>query len=685
MKVSKRVITAIIILVTTTSTWGEISTNLDNELITDENKSQIAGSVDTITKEEIFELKPRTTAEVLNHLPGIFIREEDGRGGRANISVRGKLNDRSRKVMVLEDGIPIGLGIYDTGEIFYLPSIGTFDEVEMLNGSRTVLYGPQSSSGVINFVTPKPSKEKQVEFIQEMGSNQFIGSAATYSNSYHELGMVLNANFRSGSGPRNPAEYQTYSGMAKLHLPLSEVSEIGLKFSYNNENSESPGFIKKSDFPSERDTVFSTNDFIFFEKYSAALTHVRHFQNTNLPIQLRTNVYGSFAKRNVWAQNIDADALAAGESYDNIFESGNTGILREVRTVGIQPQFELDNLTFGGRFHSEEEDKKTIAGTAADARSGSIRDHELTRTDAISLFGLVDLPLNEYWSMNTGARIEVISQQRKLLRKSNLHSTDAGESNFNSEILPSLGLTYQPNDHSTIFASYHLGFTPPQISERIDSNGRAQDVVAEESVNYELGFRTLSPDKATEISGTVFLSRVANDSFPETESGATLTSQQLDTKYYGVEVEGRRAFKKVMHKNWTLTPFLGLTLLESEINEAGTLEGQRLPYTPQRIVKTGLNYSNKRGLSFILEGIYSDNILAYDLSTADPEVPSSIQTIQSHHIWNFTTNLAITESSEFYFAVKNMFDENYITSINHPTAVVPGAQRQLIVGLAGRF
>ena len=58
----------------------------------------------------------------------------------------------------LEDGIPLTYGVYGDNASYYHPPIERFDRVEVLKGAAVNLYGPQTIGGVINYITPIPSK-----------------------------------------------------------------------------------------------------------------------------------------------------------------------------------------------------------------------------------------------------------------------------------------------------------------------------------------------------------------------------------------------------------------------------------------------------------------------------------------------------------------------------------------------
>jgi Fe(3+) dicitrate transport protein len=77
-----------------------------------EAMEHIPGSGRVITKERLEQNHRFTINEALREVPGVHVRDEDGLGIRPNIGIRGLDPTRSRKVHIMEDGVPIMLMPY---------------------------------------------------------------------------------------------------------------------------------------------------------------------------------------------------------------------------------------------------------------------------------------------------------------------------------------------------------------------------------------------------------------------------------------------------------------------------------------------------------------------------------------------------------------------------------------------
>lgn len=96
--------------------------------------------------------------EILRQVPGVYVRPEEGYGLFPNISLRGTDPNRSSKVTIMEDGIPSSPSPFSDPSAYYSPTAGRMAGFEVLKGSSQLKYGPNTTGGVINYLsTPIPN------------------------------------------------------------------------------------------------------------------------------------------------------------------------------------------------------------------------------------------------------------------------------------------------------------------------------------------------------------------------------------------------------------------------------------------------------------------------------------------------------------------------------------------------
>ena len=132
---------------------------------------RIPGSGTLISSARLLNTKPLSGNEILRQVPGVHVQEEEGLGLRANISIRGLNPDRSRTVLMLEDGVPVALAPYGEPEMYYTPPIDRMSGIEIVKGSGSILFGPQTVGGVINYITVNPRLAPEGRLIFRGGQN----------------------------------------------------------------------------------------------------------------------------------------------------------------------------------------------------------------------------------------------------------------------------------------------------------------------------------------------------------------------------------------------------------------------------------------------------------------------------------------------------------------------------------
>ncbi len=117
------------------------------------NIPQIAGSAAVVETQQIQRQTYTNPNRVLQQVPGVYVREEDGFGNFPNISLRGADGGRSSKLTIMEDGIMMAPAPYSDPAAYFSPRVGRMSSIEILKGSSQVRYGPQTTGGIINYLS----------------------------------------------------------------------------------------------------------------------------------------------------------------------------------------------------------------------------------------------------------------------------------------------------------------------------------------------------------------------------------------------------------------------------------------------------------------------------------------------------------------------------------------------------
>ena len=97
------------------------------------------------------ELAGQDIPMLLNSTPGVYATQQGGGDGDARINIRG-FNQRNIAVMI--DGIPV-IGRKGSQIDLSQINLSNIDRIEILKGPASVMYGTNSTGGVINLISKK--------------------------------------------------------------------------------------------------------------------------------------------------------------------------------------------------------------------------------------------------------------------------------------------------------------------------------------------------------------------------------------------------------------------------------------------------------------------------------------------------------------------------------------------------
>jgi outer membrane receptor protein involved in Fe transport len=169
--------------------------------------------VSVATAAEIEQKAPRTTADVLQLVPGIYVESTAGPVSN-NYSVRGLPGGGQSFIMLQEDGMPVLYGGGGADE--YFQNDITIQRVEAVQGGTSGLLSPNGAGATINFIS------KPLNFTEAEGMGRLTG--ATYGEQRADLfytaplpflgnnvAFMVGGYADSTKGTRSsPFTYQTY-------------------------------------------------------------------------------------------------------------------------------------------------------------------------------------------------------------------------------------------------------------------------------------------------------------------------------------------------------------------------------------------------------------------------------------------------------------------------------------------
>lgn len=138
-----------------------------NRQVQARNDSSAANSV--FTRDDIDRLQPTSLTDLLKRVPGVQIAPTGGRGSLPGVYLRGTTSAQS---LVLVDGQRIANATSGDSGLQYL-NVDQIERVEVLRGSRSVIYGSDAMGGVIQVFTRRNAEQGlQPRLTLGVGSHQ---------------------------------------------------------------------------------------------------------------------------------------------------------------------------------------------------------------------------------------------------------------------------------------------------------------------------------------------------------------------------------------------------------------------------------------------------------------------------------------------------------------------------------
>ncbi|RKG80081.1 TonB-dependent receptor family protein [Corallococcus terminator] len=688
-------------------------------------ESVVVGTSETKTSGSIHILKPEKLQRyelddpqaILQSVPGVYGRGEDGFGLRPNLGLRGVNPDRSKKVTLLEDGILFGPAPYSAPAAYYFPLMTRMQSVRVLKGPSSIQQGPQTVGGSVDLITRDiPAQES---FGLDLAGGQYLYGKAHgfFGASTERAGFLIEGVHLRSNGFKDIDNGDASTGfhrnewMAKARYRLVPDGELRqtlqLKLGYSDEGSNETYLgLSDADFAANplRRYKASQFDHMQWHRTQAVLSHVLEGRDIAVTTSLyrqdlerawrKVNSFRGVSISDVLADPTSArnaiyygvltgeldsstpgEAILIGPNHRVFVSQGIQSVARWTATTGPLSH----NAEFGVRYHYDSIDRRhtqdgflMVGGelvpeggptqVTADNKD-STHALALHATDAIAWGPLVVTP---------GVRLEII--------RSKSHDTLAGTVDHGSleALMPGVGVYGAITPVLGLFAGAYRGFSPP-------APGQPQEVSAEKSINYEAGARWSRRGERFEVVG--FFNDYSNLTDVCTFSNGCLNDnldRQVDAgaaNIYGLEAFAEKTFRPGGGLTFPLTAsytFTRTKLLNdfrsSDPQFGNVMAGDELPYVPRHQLYASVGVEGARWGAFI-----STTYLASMREEAGQgEIPEGVKT---GALLTFDVNASwnITRWGQLYVSGRNLLDEAVIVG-RRPYGARPNAPRTLIGG-----
>lgn len=678
--------------------------------------ARLPGSAGVVTTAQLAALQPISANDALRVVPGVHIQDEEGVGLRANIGIRGLDPDRSRNVLVLEDGVPVALAPYGEPELYYSPPIDRMERIEIIKGSGSILFGPQTVGGVVNYVTADAPVAPAGSLHAQRGSGASSLIKAQYGGTWGRMRGSAGA-FQRQARDLDGLEYALTDGTMKLG-GRTGWGDVGLKLSVYDEASNAT-YVGLTDslYRASPRMHPAPGDRLDIRRYALTGTHTAMLPGEAV---LRTNVYGYQTTRN-WNRR-DYSYASGGNTL--LFRNTTGGRNRTFDVAGVEPRVQTrwslggvwSDLDLGVRVHVERARDRQLEGTVEGGLT-SVRDDEVRSGRALAAFVQNRIFVTPSLHVTPGIRLEQFQFDRRILRMrvrrsdgtttTNLpENVDIRSADIVREVIPGVGAAYTPNTVTTVFAGVHRGFAPPRTKDALiygdptlSPDAQVPDPVsldldAERSWNYELGAR-LSPARFFSIEATAFYLDFSNQIVtPSLSAGSVaqgVLANQGATRHRGAEAALAFDVGKLLGRSYSLSVATGYTFVDATFSESRRLRksngdtvdiiGNRLPYSPRHQATASLLFEHPHGAVLRIGGVFVGEQFSDNFETVAGSANGRVGLIPAHRVYDASARIRIPgiERLELTSSVKNLAGSTYIAS-RRPEGIKPGLSRIVSLG-----
>jgi iron complex outermembrane receptor protein len=576
--------------------------------------------IEIIAGEELDEkanMKPGDIRLILSESTGIMVQVTSPTSANASIRIQGL---DGRYTQLLKDGFPLYSGAASGLSLLQIPPLD-LQQVEVIKGSASTLYGGGAIAGLVNLISKRPQLEGQTNFLLNGTNAGGFDISGFHGKRNEKWGTTVFGAYNSNQ-PYDPADiglsaipkFTRFTFNPKLFMYPSQKTdaEFGVNFNYEDRKGGNMELLKGNE--SNPNAFFENNESL---RLNSQL-EVNHRLSENKKIQFK-NAFNFFDRK-----------LSSG---DYVFHGSQRASFSE---MNYRKDGEGSDWVFGANLWTESFNEIN----AALDRSYTL--------ETIGIFAQNTWDLDKKWSLESGLRTDYVPD-------------------FGWAVLPRAGLLWKANQAFSSRLGGGLGYKAPTIfteeTERLQFNNVLPidpDLnVLERSygLNWDLNYKANLFDDRLSLS--------INHLFFYTYLDRPLFLSDPVGGFYSLENINGFADTRGMETNikWEWNNFkwfMGYTFTDAEISENN--QRRIYPLNPKHRINSVLFYEVHESIKIGWESYYFSKQVLSDGSIGQDYL---IMGFMAEKIWeNFSLYINF---ENFLDARQTRFDSIFTGSIDTPT------------------
>lgn len=607
------------------------------------NIRDVPASISVIDKKDIENAPYDKAEELMKSVPGVDVKYHyavNTLAGVRPVNIRG-VGGSGDRTLLLVDGIPQNNGNngwFDFSQV----GVDSIEQIEVIRGPYSALYGSSAMGGVINVITKKP-REKFNGFIEAgYGSMNTWQVKAMANQRIGWFGYHLSGQYESTDGyiyhdPRQDysmeTEQQEHNYLGKLYFYLGTNTElmVGYDMLYSDQN---------------RGT-----------KYFEGVTDNRHLfatlKHNGQTVGLQATAYANFDEWDVDFPITGGAKKYTAVSYNEVVDMASYGgnIQADIRLAS------WNKLSLGAdyRYNVLDHDYTYITDAARDQFSKG-------KQVALSGYFQDNLNFSKRFIIDMGTRFDWVKTYDGENRDTGATTPYSNEfsSNTLTSINPRIGALWhitRGGFGTTVKSSAGTGFKAPTLYELYTTIYRGTtkyecnpNLDPERIISWDFGISQNITERV-KLSSTFYNSYISDYIGRKTVSPTYQLYENVSSvRIMGVETE----LRAYLFRHFSASA--GYFYNKSEITEDRDNpdnEGNYVESTPTHVASAGLTYDNPDIISTHLMYRYTGKTY-YD--------NENLYEIDGYHTLDFKIARTFFDRINLSFEVENIFDEQYILS-----------------------
>ena len=430
--------------------------------------NRVPGGVSLILAQDYKQGRASTLKDALQFAPGVIVQPRFG-SEEARLSIRGSGIQRTfhgRGLLLMQDGVPLNLadGGFDMQAIEPLAA----GSIEVYRGSNALQYGSSTLGGSINYISPTGYDADRIQVRGEAGSFGYLRGQVSSGLVEGPFDYYASLTQSSQDGFRDHAEQNTQRFFANIGMKILPDLEIRFYAGFVNTESELPGSLTKAqlDIDPSQTTFAQTNrdqkrDFKLYRVANkTSYTWDDQRLDSSLSWSNKDLFHPIFQIIDQVSNDFSVDLRYTGDK--DLFGRKNRFILGIRQIMGIT---EADQFGYVG-ITGQTRGPQTLESTQIATSSTLFAENQHYLFEQLALV----LGFQADWSTrNNDVRFARTGGGANFVNTTLLNpATRSAYENYTA-FNPKIGLLYELDEETSLFANVSRSYEPPSFSEAFDT------------------------------------------------------------------------------------------------------------------------------------------------------------------------------------------------------------------------